>query len=297
MSPGFHDEDLERIIFDLLEKPLNERVPSAAELLARLGTSSSGQEPATVSPAAQTSTHESRLRVKARCSWNLAIVSFLLLAGPYGLVAQAISLSGVYLFAKSQLAARWLNGAGWILLAWCVMGLAWGAIFFTPSIMAILGVPGDAVFLMILLAVPCNLIFGFSAFYFLSQARRIERELSLSEAISRGAVQREDHLAFLKKILEVRSDDVSLGQKYVESLMAGGRAADAVVESKLLLANDGYNVGGNLLLAQSYFDLGLYPQCAQVCEDYLRVTGYCFEFADLKKECQQRMEATSCIST
>ena len=47
-----------------------------------------------------------------------------------------------------------------------------------------------------------------------------------------------------------------------------------------MLIQDPYHFNGNLLLANSYAALGLWNECLAVCDDYLSVTGYCFEFSD-----------------
>ena len=52
-----------------------------------------------------------------------------------------------------------------------------------------------------------------------------------------------------------------------------------------MLEQDPYNFNGNLLLANAYFTLGLYDDCGKVCDDYLAVTGYCFEFQELRDQC------------
>jgi hypothetical protein len=56
-----------------------------------------------------------------------------------------------------------------------------------------------------------------------------------------------------------------------------------------MLVQDPYNFNGNLLLANTYYILGLYDDCAAVCERYLDVSGYCFEFADLLQQCEGRV--------
>jgi hypothetical protein len=42
------------------------------------------------------------------------------------------------------------------------------------------------------------------------------------------------------------------------------------------------------VLANAYFTLGLWEACVEVCEDYLAVAGYCFEFSELKDQCARQ---------
>ena len=65
---------------------------------------------------------------------------------------------------------------------------------------------------------------------------------------------------------------------------------EAAVEARLLLDQDPYHFNGNLLLANAYYALGLYEDCAAVCDAYLAVAGHCFEFADLRQQCARRRE-------
>ncbi|NEP85740.1 MAG: hypothetical protein F6K18_02275 [Okeania sp. SIO2C2] len=53
---------------------------------------------------------------------------------------------------------------------------------------------------------------------------------------------------------------------------------------------DPYNFGVTLLLANGYFEVDLYEECKQVCDYYLAISSYSFEFSDLKKICQLNMD-------
>ena len=64
----------------------------------------------------------------------------------------------------------------------------------------------------------------------------------------------------------------------------------AAVEGRLLLRQDPYNFNGNLLLANAYFQLELLDDCVTVCDNYLQVSGYCFEFSELREQCQRRLQ-------
>ena len=104
--------------------------------------------------------------------------------------------------------------------------------------------------------------------------RRLQREKSLREATLEGTSGSEGYLGMLRSALDYRFADVGFHLKYAEALVARGRHADAAVEARLILVQDPYNFNGNLLLANLYYTLGLYDDCA-VCERYLAVSG-CF---------------------
>jgi hypothetical protein len=128
-----------------------------------------------------------------------------------------------------------------------------------------------------------------AAVYFFSQSRRLHRELSLRRAIVLSSAQRKEYLTHLKSFHDLHPEDLHLHQKYVEALLAAERHREAVVEARLVLRQDAYNFGASLLLAHAYFELGLYEACTATCNAYLAVTGYCFEFAELRSSCDRRM--------
>jgi hypothetical protein len=93
----------------------------------------------------------------------------------------------------------------------------------------------------------------------------------------------------MRTMVDVRVEDVGFHLRYAELLAARGDHRSAAIESRLVLIQDPYHFNGNLLLANSYSALGLWSECLSVCEDYLSVTGYCFEFSELKQQCLVRM--------
>ena len=54
--------------------------------------------------------------------------------------------------------------------------------------------------------------------------------------------------------------------------------------SQILIEIDPYDFGANLLLANGYLEVGLYEECIQVCNNYLALSGYSFEFSDIKDQ-------------
>jgi DNA-binding SARP family transcriptional activator len=97
------------------------------------------------------------------------------------------------------------------------------------------------------------------------------------------------YLATMQGFLDYRFEDVGFHLKYAEALLARGRVKEVAVEAKLLLEQDPYNFNGNLLLANAYYALGLYGDCAAVCDAYLAVAGYCFEFGELRQQCARKL--------
>lgn len=272
------DEELERIVFELLEKHLNDRIGSADELLRRLGQGPTGAMAQLPAPTAS-STYEQQLeRTRSRYTW-LAAVSFLLLSGPFLIVGQILSMTGLYLFYRSQF-SQGIKRVGSTALAWLLL---------IPGLFVGLLLP--PVFL--LLAGVFSLIFTPLLLYSISKVRRLKRDLVLRRAVTQNSSAPAQYLAMLEDFCEVYDSDIGLHQRYIEALIARRRLEDAVVEAKVLLLHDPYNFGANLLLAQAYFDLGLLPQCVAVCDSYLAVTGYCFEFKDLRSQAQPQGERTA----
>ena len=115
----------------------------------------------------------------------------------------------------------------------------------------------------------------------------MQREVSLRQAVTSSTIAAADYLSLLRNFLDQHSEDTRLHQRYVEALLACGQPQEAAVEARLLLENDPYDFAASLMLAQAYFDLRLYGPCQAMCDEYLRVTGYCFEFAELKQQCCQ----------
>jgi DNA-binding SARP family transcriptional activator len=118
--------------------------------------------------------------------------------------------------------------------------------------------------------------------------RRLQRERLLRDLAREGDAGSDRYLEALREALDSRFEDVGLHLKYAEALFARGRVKEAAVEARLLIQQDPYHFNGNLLLANAYYNLGLYPECVEVCDDYLEVSGYCFEFGELRQLCQRR---------
>jgi hypothetical protein len=118
--------------------------------------------------------------------------------------------------------------------------------------------------------------------------RRLQRQRVLRRAALAGAAGLDHYLDVFRQSVDSRFEDVEFHLKYAEALFNSGRVKEAAVEARLLLLQDPYHFGGNLLLAHAYDRLNLPNHCRQVCHDYLAVNGYCFEFGELRDRCQWR---------
>jgi hypothetical protein len=125
-----------------------------------------------------------------------------------------------------------------------------------------------------------------------SRANRFRRERTLLRAAAAG-VSSDEYLVLLRGELEYRYEDVGFHLKYAEALAARGYERAAAVEARLLLVQDPYHFAGNLLLAQCYLRLGLAEESIRVCDDYLDVAGYCFEFEEIRDLAEQKLEESA----
>jgi hypothetical protein len=89
--------------------------------------------------------------------------------------------------------------------------------------------------------------------------------------------------------VDTRIEDVGFHLRYAEILFARADHRAAAVEARLLLVQDPYHFSGNLLLANAYAALGLWDDCLRICDEYLGVAGYCFEFGELRQQCLGRL--------
>jgi hypothetical protein len=115
--------------------------------------------------------------------------------------------------------------------------------------------------------------------------RRAERERALWDVALAGRASSDEFRTKMRAMVDTRIEDVGFHLRYAELLFGHGDAAGAAVEARLLLVQDPYHFNGNLLLANCYAALGLWAECLVVCDDYLSVAGYCFEFAELRQQC------------
>ncbi len=154
-----------------------------------------------------------------------------------------------------------------------------------PFLLFLMGFVVIVVFLIWVIILP-----AWAAYVYVGLRRR-QREKVLRDAALISGKNSDRYLEVLRSSLDYRYADVAFHLKYAEALVSRGRHRNAAVEARLILEQDPYNFNGNLLLANSYYTLGLHADCTAVCEAYLDISGYCFEFAELRDLCRKRAVA------
>lgn len=319
-AEGPVDPQLEQIVHRLLDKSLLERVASAEELLRLLGNkgtpdakTASGPSRDVRKQAGLSLDRQLKRGIKMRYLWLVVCVLVYLL--PQGLFSGLLLLTGMFLFARAQARQRWSPrvagvatlGALGVLAGYVALRYFFPAWDYTPislvvfliarlqSLERVLGKDllglsvvlfGVLVFALQVLMVFLPVIAGF----LYATTRRLEREKVLREAAQEGSAGSDRYLKALQDTLSSRFEDVGLHLKYAEALFSRGQVKEAAVEARLLLRQDPYHFNGNLLLANAYLVLGLFEDCVAACNRYLAVSGYCFEFSELRDQCQRRQD-------
>lgn len=301
------DPRLERAVMRLLDRSETERISSAKELLRELGyagdsknvlAGSQAKRPASRAGARPQSLEES-LRQAVRTNYALLavwVVLYLLCAfSPLGLV----TIGGLFLFFRAHTRLTGGRKAGLIAAALVIILVSSAAGVYLSAgsraavqqwlvLQLIALLPREAylllsvipfVFMILAIVLPVLACNSFA------KAQRLRREQVLLRAKALGQSP-DEFLALLRRELEYRYEDVGFHERYAEGLAAVGDDRAAAVEARLLLVQDPYHFTGNLLLAQCYYRLGLLDDAAAVCDAYLRVAGYCFEFAELRDLCR-----------
>ncbi len=322
-SPQPIDADLEAVVFHLLEKSLTDRTASAEELLREVGYRGAPNAVASRPAASRTSAgrRSPDRRLHRGMLWlRILLTGFLLLyATQKGFISGALLIVGVVLFYLGCRRERWsaAGRAAAITAALAAMAASsvvpytgveparilpiWmaGAVgaaskpaaeAFGQSVALVAAVMGlvlfGAYFILVFFAAPLGALC-------LAALRRRQRALALRRAALEAGDDPEKYLGAMRAFLDDRFEDVAFHLKYVEALLARGRLKEVAVEAKVLLRQDPYNFSGNLLLANAYSGLGLFDDGIAVCDAYLIVAGYCFEFAELKQQCLRRKGAPS----
>ena len=309
VAGGPADPALERAVLRLLDRSETERLGSAVELLRELGHTGDSKavlaaattaRPASRVGARQRSLDETLRRgVRRNYLWMAFWVGlFLVLTNP---LTGLLTIGGLAVFYRAH--ARWTGRrkvAG-ILAALALIASTFSILLFpellvlhqpmTAAVFRLAGAVGGPVAPMLIfggyqaalavagIAVP---VLACSAY---ARASRLRRERVLLRAAAAGTGS-DEYLALLRRELDFRYEDVGFHLKYAEALAARGDDRAAAVEARLLLAQDPYHFDGNLLLAQCYARLGLFADAERVCDAYLAVAGYAFEFEELRDQCR-----------
>lgn len=305
------DHELEHIILRLLDRSETERIGSAVELLKLLGAKETS-----VSGTGTTIIHKSASRFQQRVqsldtvlqrgirrNYLWMFIWLALMVASYGLLNGIVSVGAMGLIYHAHAKARTrfrhyaeLVLAGLLLLVMLLLSVYESAFVegsTLSSMLKWLSTKSSSLFLNKLL--PILLVaFSFLGWLFpiwacerFGRANKLQRDRMLLYSSSKDATSSESYLQTLRTAVDYRFEDVSFHLKYAEALAARGDDRAAAVEARLLLETDPYHFVGNLLLAQCYYRLGLFQECRQVCEQYLSVAGYSFEFNDLYQQSLQ----------
>jgi serine/threonine protein kinase len=295
------DPELERTVLKLLDRSETERIGSAQELLQKLGHRGEAKSVLTHRTVTKSriekrqQTLDEQLRRGIR--WHFGMMIFWIIfyiavmLGPLGI----LTLSGLAVFYLAH--SRW---TGWKYY----LGIAGSfslylAVFFAPDftknnslslwLMSLINTKEkyEAALLTSLFglgSLVISLLVPAFACTSYAKANRLRRERLLVSASAKASP--DEYLALLKHEVQFRYEDANFHLRYAEALAARGDHRGAAIEARLIQAQDPYHFNANLLLAQSYFKLGLHQDCVKTCEDYLEVSGYCFEFTELRNQCQ-----------
>jgi len=310
------DPALERVVLRLLDRSETERLGSATELLRELGHTGDSKAvlatASTVRPASRVGARRRSLDETLRRGlrrnylWMAFwVVGYLAMTNP---VTGAVTLGGLAVFYRAH--AHW-TGWRWAAGIAAALGLIAStfSILLFPGLMVLhqpltaavmslapkVAPPAAAVFIMGLyqvLLVVVGIVVPVLACSAYARASRLRRERVLLRAAAAGTGS-DEYLALLRRELDFRYEDVGFHLKYAEALAARGDDRAAAVEARLLLVQDPYHFDGNLLLAQCYARLGLFADAARVCDAYLAVAGYAFEFEELLDQCRAVGEDTA----
>jgi tRNA A-37 threonylcarbamoyl transferase component Bud32/tetratricopeptide (TPR) repeat protein len=276
------DSPLRRVLPQLLEKRLEARTQSADELLAQLSSHNQFTPANDSKQLADEATRQS----SAATSWALGIL-FTSLMGISSLwLGSALVVTALLLLARSY---RGNNGP---LRAGAVVLLCVGAVadFFGATVVQkLLQTRSDALHIVTFLA------FVGPAIYYLNKATRQRAEEQFQAALAAAAANPEQRLSVLKEHIDSNAGDIRLQQRYAEALFATGNVEAAAAEAMDVLGQDPYNFSSSLLLAHSYFELGLPHRCVGVCDGYPKISGYCFEFAELRARCLNTMRGPHAV--
>jgi len=302
---------LEEAVLGLLRKSLSERTASAAELLAQLGERAEAHTtvaaPTAPLRASTALPITAKLQRTARRAIVVLIVTVIVWLVMNAVVSGALFLLALWLFYYAQGRVRHrgrrtaLTAAAFVLLSPRLLAS------FVPEVgdVLTLGLKTDAtnqrfvetiqqwfgsnaqmvITILILVVFILTLLVPVVASAAYANLRRARREQALLDAALAGQTGSNEFLTLMRNMIDTRFEDVGFHLRYAELLYARGDTRAAAVEARLITIQDPYHFNANLLLANAYHALGLYDECCEVCDDYLAVTGYGFEFQELRELC------------
>lgn len=294
------DPELENIIFHLLEKQLINRIASANELvdeLRRLSKLSNknritNKQNDETNSKAHIHTWEQNNLKETQTNWVKFRRFIFLSTLPYFIIGDIISMSGLSLFFLGQEKRKlFYTTSGFIVIVLSYIGILqilshFFVIFYLIylSIQPILSLTTDKFFLFFQAVI--SLPFQIASIKSFIKIRRLNEDLILHKRLREFSQNREEIIHIIKKFLDLHWGNINLHQKYIELLFFDKRFEEAIVESKLALDLDPYNFAVTLFLANGYFEVGLYEKCIEVCNGYLSISNYSFEFSEIKEKCE-----------
>jgi serine/threonine-protein kinase len=295
---GKIESELENIIFHLLEKQLINRTASANELLDELRRlselSTKNKVPYKKNDETNSEAHihtwEQNNLKETQTNWVKFRRFIFLSTLPYFIIGDIISISGLLLFFLGQEKRKlFYTTSGFIVIILSYLGILQEIlsnffVIFYLIIQPILYLTSDKIFnfFQAIISLPF-LIASIKSFI---KIRRLNEDLILHKRLREFSQNREEIIHIIKKFLDLHWGNINLHQKYIELLFFDKRFEEAIVESKLALDVDPYNFAVTLFLANGYFEVGLYEKCIEVCNGYLSISNYSFEFSEIKEKCE-----------
>lgn len=280
---GGIDPNLETILFHLLEKQLINRTTSAIELLEEMKIVSgleireSNLKSRKVKQVlSSTFTSEEEKSKKLKGYWIRFWIFTFLSTIPSGVIGDSVSIAGMIIFyigQEKRNLSRTITGIS-LLIIGCLISLSISAFIISISKISHLYI----------------LPFILFGVHYLTKIKRLQEDLILYKTLHEASKSRLAIINLLKNFVDRNWGNINLYQKYIELLLLDGQNETAIVESKILIEIDPYDFGANLLLANGYLEVGLYEECIQVCNNYLALSGYSFEFSDIKDQCLKTTE-------
>lgn len=302
---------IEEIIFKLLDKNLASRFSSAQSILDkfdRLDQSNANSYfkedllNKEVRIKSNYLTWEQRDINELRKNWIYLIVTLgVWLVGTklffYGFpyfVQFLVTLSGAYMFYLGQVKRSLLWTVGGIFLMLVNILLIDFLLTFIPEPLKLslvgflISTPFSFfIFIIFLLLFLADMSVAIIAAHFFTKIKKLRDNLFFHSLLSKNFMEKRELTEVLKKFVNVNWTNLNIRQKYIEFLLSEMKFEEAIVESKLALREiDPYNFNLTLLLADSYFSIGLYNECIDLCSQYLSFSSYSFEFVELRKQCQ-----------
>ncbi len=281
--------DLEKILFQLLEKQGINRI-SSAEQLHKILTEHFDRPvlsveiqtvPATRDINFETTwerQQEKKTKKALKKFWIFAVFSLI----TPNIIGQLIQIYGYILFYKGEERKKnSMSNLGVILIFFSFM-FSW----IQSVILSNLGRYNEIILISNMITSLLTMFTMWATLYYLAKYKHFRRELFIIRSLIKQR-DKENYLTEFKNFVNIYPGDFYIHIRYIETLFLYGRHQDAVVESLIFLESDPYNKDVCLLLANGYYDLRLYADCIQVCDGYLAIAGYSFEFYDLKNECNK----------